>query len=121
MRTSHIIGLSFIAILLLSVILFFYLNRKTFETLVNDTLKIDGKWSKTCLTMFTAWIAALFAFMVNTIKHDGDVDTTMFGIMVGVALGAKIANSWGKKIEQPNTDSSKDCPQTNINIDANKA
>lgn len=116
MTTTLIVGLSVIGVLFLSVILFFYLNRKTFEAIVNDTLKRDGKWSATYLTMFTAWVAALFAFIVDAVKHNGDVNGAMFGIMVSVALGSKLANSWGKKIEQTGTTTT-----TNTPDDANKA
>ena len=73
------------------------------ENIINDTLKrkdIDGvmRWSRTSLTMLSAWIAVLLAFVIDTIKHQGVVDPIKFGMMVGVALGSKVADAYSKKI-----------------------
>ncbi len=75
--------------------------------IINDTLKrvdpIDGKlkWSRTSLTMLSAWVAVLFAFVVDTIKHAGEADDVKFSLLAGVALGSKVADAYTKKITPP--------------------
>jgi len=76
-----------------------------FQSLIDDTLKrkdSEGilRWSRTSLTMFTAWVASLFAFFLDAIKHQGDVNGAMFSVMVGVALGSKVTDAWSRKLTQ---------------------
>lgn len=63
-----------------------------------DTLTIDGKWSRTSLTMFTAWIVvlfmALFDFCFNGLKYD------VWVTLVVVATGIKITDAWSKRIKK---------------------
>ena len=72
--------------------------RSVIKELLSDTLKKDGKWSRTSLTMFTAWFFALsfawFDFMDKGLRID------VFSILVGVALGSKITDSFSKKLEK---------------------
>lgn len=60
------------------------------------TLKKDGKWSRTSLTMFSAWIVslymAIFDFCFNGLKYD------VWVTLVVVATGIKITDAWSKKI-----------------------
>ena len=70
--------------------------------IIDDTLKRKdetGKlvWSRTSLTMFSAWVTALWAFIHYTIK-DG-FNEISFSIMVGVALGAKVTDAYSKKLD----------------------
>jgi hypothetical protein len=66
--------------------------------LVNDTLKKDGKWSRTSLTMFSAWKLVVFMVIFDMYKEGFRYD--VFVTMVGVALGTKLTDSIGKKIEK---------------------
>ena len=66
--------------------------------IINDTLKKDGKFSRTSLTMFSAWFVSLVMscidFMYNGLRFD------VWCVLVGVALGSKITDSFSKKIEK---------------------
>ena len=66
--------------------------------LVNDTLKKDGKWSRTSLTMFSAWNLVSFMVVFDLYKVGFRYD--VFVTMVGVALGTKLTDSVGKRIEK---------------------
>tara|TARA_R110000868_G_scaffold277672_1_gene537450 strand:- start:685 stop:933 length:249 start_codon:yes stop_codon:yes gene_type:complete len=74
---------------------------KFFARISNDTLKRfdeNGKrrWSRTSLTMLTAWIVtlfmALFDFLDNGLRFD------VWVALLTVATGIKIADSYSKKI-----------------------
>jgi hypothetical protein len=67
--------------------------------ILSDTLKKNGKWSTTLLTMFTAWVAVLITYLVDFIKGGYKLNETAFCIIVAVALGSKITNSLSNKIE----------------------
>jgi hypothetical protein len=64
--------------------------------ILQDTLKKDNKWSRTSLTMFSAWIVsismAMFDFFFNGLKYD------VWVTLVVVATGIKITDAWSKKI-----------------------
>jgi len=66
--------------------------------LLFDTLKKEGRWSRTSLTMFTAWFFALsfawFDFIDKGLRFD------VWVTLVGVALGSKITDSFSKKLEK---------------------
>ena len=66
---------------------------------LSDTLKKNGKWSTTLLTMFSAWLAVLATYIVDFIKNNYKLNETAFGIMVVIALGSKITNSLSNKID----------------------
>ena len=67
-----------------------------FKEIINDTLKRNGKWSRTSLTMFSAWFVALLMsiidFALNGLRFD------VWCILIGVAMGSKITDSFSKKI-----------------------
>lgn len=76
--------------------------------IVNDTLKRDGKWSRTSFTMLTAWFAALSSYVYDFIKNGFNFEAFM--VLVGVALGVKVTDAWSKKIDpliQPNKEDGK--------------
>lgn len=64
--------------------------------ILQDTLKKEGKWSRTSLTMFSAWIVsmfmAMFDFFFNGLKYD------VWVTLVVVATGIKITDAWSKRI-----------------------
>lgn len=66
------------------------------KDIANDTLKRNGKWSRTSLTMFSAWFVALLMscidFAFNGLRFD------VWLTLVGVAMGSKITDSYSKKI-----------------------
>ena len=66
------------------------------KEILQDTLKKDGKWSRTSMTMFSAWALslsmAMFDFFVNGLKYD------VWVTLVVVATGIKITDAWSKKI-----------------------
>lgn len=66
--------------------------------IINDTLKRDGKWSRTSLTMATAWFAVLFTYAWDFCVEGFRMDA--FTVMVGVALGVKWVDSKSKQIEK---------------------
>lgn len=72
-----------------------------FNELVNDTLKkYDEKgvlrFSRTSLTMFSAWLIAVLMAVLDFIFNGFRLDVWM--TFVGVALGTKITDSLSKKI-----------------------
>lgn len=66
------------------------------KEIVNDTLKKNGKFSRTSLTMFvTLFIALVMStidFAFNGLRFD------VWVTLMGVALGSKITDSYSKKI-----------------------
>lgn len=66
------------------------------KEIVNDTLKKNGKWSRTSLTMFTSYFVALLMsiidFAFNGLRFD------VWCVLIGVAMGSKITDSYSKKI-----------------------
>ena len=67
-----------------------------------DTLKINEKWSRTSLTMFTAWVSALYMAFFDLTKNGFHME--VFLTLVGVALGSKVTDSISKKISPPEKD-----------------
>ena len=74
---------------------------KFFSCIANDTLKkfdVNGKrrWSRTSLTMFSAWLItlgfAIFDFIEKGLRFD------VWVALLTVATGIKIADSYSKKI-----------------------
>jgi len=66
--------------------------------IINDTLKKEGKFSRTSLTMFVTLFVALVMcsvdFMFNGLRFD------VWATLMGVAMGSKITDSFSKKIEK---------------------
>lgn len=67
-----------------------------FNSIINDTLKINGKWSRTSLTMFTAWMAVLWSYVYDIVKTGFNYQA--FLVMVVVATGIKVTDAWSKKL-----------------------
>lgn len=67
-----------------------------FKDIVNDTLKKNGKFSRTSLTMFVTLFVALVMscidFAFNGLRFD------VWCVLMGVAMGSKITDSFSKKI-----------------------
>ena len=67
------------------------------KTILIDTLKRNNKWSKTFLTMFTAWWAVLFMafwdFFANGLSFD------VWVTLVCVSFGIKVTDALSKKIQ----------------------
>lgn len=71
---------------------------KTFIlTLVSDTLKKDGKFSRTSLTMFTAWSTVLYISLSDYFSN-GFRSEVFFGLL-GVATGVKIVDATASKLK----------------------
>jgi hypothetical protein len=68
------------------------------KDIVNDTLKKEGKFSRTSLTMFVSFFVSIMMscidFAFNGLRFD------VWCVLVGVALGSKITDSFSKKIEK---------------------
>ena len=76
------------------------------KQLINDTLKRKDaqgnlKWSATRLTMATAWFTAVGSYLYDLTKNGFHFEA--FIVIVGVALGSKISDGIGKKLN-PETD-----------------
>lgn len=74
---------------------------KLIKSIIRDTLKKkyengEYKWSRTSLTMFTAWILAIYMALYDMYKHGFNFE--VFVTFVGVALGAKVTDAWSKKL-----------------------
>ena len=67
------------------------------KAIVNDTLKRNGKYSRTSLTMATAWGSCLLSYCYDFIKSGFNFEA--FIVLVGVALGAKVTDAWSKKLD----------------------
>lgn len=66
------------------------------KDIINDTLKKNGKFSRTSLTMFVTLFVALVMscidFAYNGLRFD------VWATLMGVAMGSKITDSYSKKI-----------------------
>lgn len=62
----------------------------------HDTLTRDGKWSRTSLTMFSAWIVVLLMALIDFFNRGLQFDVWV--TLVVVATGIKITDAWSKKI-----------------------
>ena len=74
-----------------------------YKEIIQDTLKKNGKWSTTSLTMFTAWIMTNFIALCDLYNHGYRWE--VFITYVGMSAGIKITDSVAKKI---NTQKEKD-------------
>ncbi len=68
----------------------------SFSSLIDDTLKKDGKWSRTSLTMATAWFTGLYMAIYDNVAHGLNLE--VFYALCAIALGAKVTDAWSKKI-----------------------
>lgn len=69
--------------------------------IVKDTLMRDGRFSRTSLTMFTAWVFAIYMALYDLWKDGFNYE--VFLAFVGVALGAKVTDAWSKKMNKNET------------------
>jgi len=68
------------------------------QKLIDDTLKDKkGKWSRTSLTMASAWWASLTIFIWDFCLNG--FNEVAFCTIVGVALGSKVTDAWSKKLD----------------------
>lgn len=63
---------------------------------LHDTLTRNGKWSRTSLTMFSAWVVVLSMATIDFFKRGLQFD--IWVTLVVVATGIKITDAWSKKI-----------------------
>ncbi len=63
-----------------------------------DTLMRDGKWSRTSLTMLTAWMFVFFIAVIDYIRTGFHFE--VWCTMVAVAVGVKVTDAWSKKIQK---------------------
>ena len=74
------------------------------SSIADDTLKRDKdnvrRWSKTALTMFSAWILVCYSYIHHLITEGFDMPS--FLVMVGVATGVKTADAVSKAINKKN-------------------
>ena len=66
------------------------------KELFRDTLKKDGKWSRTSLTMFTSFAICVLVGLIDFCMH-GYNSEVFFGFL-SVAVGSKISVAFSKKI-----------------------
>lgn len=85
------------------ILLIKYRNHFVLKGIIDDTLKIADpktgilKWSRTSLTMATAWAVCLYSYLYDL--WNNGFNETAFYFMGGIALGAKITDAWSKKID----------------------
>lgn len=92
------------SIILLSAFFAFLINAairiswsiRVIKAIINDTLKNDGKWSATKLTMFVSFLTVLWSYHYEIVKHGFNFDA--FCVMALIATGVKITDAIGKKL-----------------------
>jgi len=77
--------------------LFYLIRNISRETLKK---KVNGirEWSRTSLTMFSAWILVVFMVIFDLYKEGFRYD--VFVTMCGVALGTKVTDAYSKKLNK---------------------
>lgn len=55
--------------------------------IINDTLKVNGKWSKTNLTMFVSLIISIYMAFYDLYNHGFNFE--VFLVFIGLATGMK--------------------------------
>jgi hypothetical protein len=68
------------------------------KSLFRDTLKKEGKWSRTSLTMFTSFSICVLVGLIDFFMHG--FNTEVFFGFLSVAVGSKISDSFSKKLEK---------------------
>jgi len=59
--------------------------------IINDTLKVNGKWSKTNLTMFTSYLIAIYMSIFDLYKNGFNFE--VFCVFIALATGMKYFDS----------------------------
>lgn len=68
------------------------------KSIFNDTLKREGKYSATLLTMFTFSLSVFFYGWFDLFMHG--FNSEVFFAWVGMASGIKITDAYSKKINK---------------------
>ena len=81
---------------------FFYFVGALLSEIANDTLKKEDdkglkRWSRTSLTMLTAWVITCYIALSDFHKHG--YNSEVFWIMSAIAVGVKITDAISKKIK----------------------
>ena len=71
---------------------------RLFTGLIDDTLKKDGRFSRTSLTMLSAWVTVLGMALVDFC--DKGLRYDVWFALASIATGIKIVDSYSKKIEK---------------------
>lgn len=74
---------------------------KLISEILNDTLKREGKYSSTLVTMFVFSTSLLLYGWVDFFLHG--FNSEVFFAWVGLASGIKITDAYSKKIKPPLT------------------
>ena len=75
----------------------YYLMKSVLKDILNDTLKRDGKWSSTLLTMFAFSMSVFFYGWVDFFLHG--FNSEVFFAWVGLAGGIKVTDAVSKKVK----------------------
>ncbi len=96
-----------ITLILLSIIIIFALFKikdtiKLLKEIAEDTLKRPDekgvqRWSRTSLTMLSAWAVSIYMALFDMFKNGFHLE--VFITLVSVALGSKIADGFSKKLD----------------------
>jgi hypothetical protein len=81
---------------------FVYFVGALISEIANDTLKKDDgtgfkRWSRTSLTMFSAWLITCYIAISDFHKHG--YNSEVFYCMCAISLGIKITDAISKKIK----------------------
>jgi hypothetical protein len=68
------------------------------KQMAHDTLQKEGKWSRTSLTMFTAWVIAIYMAFYDMKTNGFHIE--VFLTFVGIAAGVKVIDAYSTKIEK---------------------
>ena len=71
------------------------------KALVNDTLKKEGKWSRTSLTMFTSYVFTLVLAILDYIQRGFNFE--VFLTYVGLSAGVKLSAAVEQRLTNKNT------------------
>lgn len=74
-----------------------YRTKSMLKEILNDTLKREGKYSSTLVTMFVFSLSTLLYGWVDLILHGFNQE--VFFCFVGLASGIKIADAFSKKVK----------------------
>ena len=69
-----------------------------FSNLIEDTLKKDGRFSRTSLTMLSAWVTVLGMALVDFC--DKGLRYEVWLALASIATGIKIVDSYAKNIQK---------------------
>lgn len=95
-----------VAAIFVGLLLITWLIRKFLKTsmvlqyiqkIIDDTLKVDGRWSKTAIITASAWAVVLWSFHYDLIKNGFNI--TAWGFLLTVATGNKLVNAYSKKVD----------------------